>query len=833
MKNKKGFAIYKIIVLTVILGFLFVIIYTSISNQNELSKQKQYENYQNLIINAARTWKIAHGIKSDITISLCTLQSEDYIGELVNPLTKELIPNDSTIVIEGDKYTFVEGNYNLKTCSSNDLLVYYELDANNLNAAELPQTSFDYKTTLITLNDEVVKNIYVNQKATYKIIYTLSNNTTYTKYLIITDTTKPEITLNTYGYNYDEDAKTIRVQKNTNFTPPTPNFTDNSMLPLITSTQNNVDTNKTGTYEIIYKATDEAKNEQLLTITVIVESENQSENYYVEAPFYTNSKNINLTLKALEAEEMCISNTSSCEKWEEYKGTKNWQIDKNDATIYVYYKTKNNEIIMKSTKVHLDTVAPIYNYSKNILVGANYKLTDIIDVYDNESGLGEIIYNNSSYYKANKLGENTIEVSIKDKAGNSVSKQVTLFAYNRLRCDGSISSVANDDGLVKDSYNSNRCIYTGKNPNNYITFNNELYRIISIERDGRIKIIKDDSIVELAYGTTSFDTSNIKSYLNNNYYSLIKTKALIAESNFLYGTIYGKTTDEIIVNDSSRLTKNNISLASLTDFLKAGICFSPWDKLISNNNPCKQNNWLYSGKEYWLLTNYDNKPIYISSNGSISYISPTTIKQVRPVLYLNSNVVIVGGDGSKENSYKILDALEEVTLNCSITTTNSYELNKELVINANKNATYSFDGINFSSSNKKLVAQDGIIKAYVKDENEVNVCSIILYAKEEYRYKTCPNQNKTFSSWYITGTSRESLNYEVITKENAEKQYLNHYEVVDEAPCNNCKWVTKYERKVEKCSDFGSSPWSSWQDTKPVETPDILIDNPRIKYGTK
>lgn len=833
MKNKKGFAIYKIIILTVVLGFLFVIIFTAISKNTTSSKEKEYENYKNLIINAARTWKLANNIESDITISLCLLQSDDYIGELINPLTDEVIPNDSKIIIENNNYTFVEGKYNLKTCASDDLFIYYELDATNTSPAQLPLISNDVKKTIITLNDEEIKNIYVNKKATYKIIYTLTNNTTYTKYLIIKDTTKPKITLNTNNYNYDTQSKTLRVQKNTNFTPPTANFTDNSMLNLVTSINSNVDTNKTGTYEIIYKAIDESKNEETLKITVLVESPNQNENYYVETQSFTNTPNINLSLKALDATEMCISNSSSCTTWQKYQEESPWKIDKTDSTVYVYYKTKNNEIIMTSTNVHLDTTAPVYDSSKNILLGVNYNLKDIIKAYDAESGIGEITINNNTSYQANKLGENNITINIKDKAGNKVSKQVTLLSYDRLKCDASVTLEANENGLMKDLYNTNRCVYTGQNPNNYITFNNELYRIISIESDGRIKIIKDDSIIELAYGTTSFDTSNIKSYLNNNYYNLIKTKSLITQSNFLYGSIYGRTINEIITNDASRLTKNFVALPSLTDFIKAGTCNTTWDKMISNNNPCKQNNWLYSGKEYWLLTNHDNKPMYISSTGSISYINQATTKQVRPVLYLDANTIIIGGNGTKENSYKVLDKTEPSTLTCTITTSQNYELVKELTVNANKNATFSFDGINFSSSNKKLVGQEGIIKAYVKTSDEVNVCSIRLFAKEEYRYKTCPNENKTFSTWYITGTSRENLNYEITPKSTAEKNYLNHYEVVDEAPCNNCKWVTKYERKVENCSSFDSATWSSWQDTKPENNPDILIDNPRIKYGTK
>ncbi len=40
--------------------------------------------------------------------------------------------------------------------------------------------------------------------------------------------------------------------------------------------------------------------------------------------------------------------------------------------------------------------------------------------------------------------------------------------------------------------------YTGKNPNNYVLFNNELWRMIGIF-DGKIKIIKNDSIKDMSW----------------------------------------------------------------------------------------------------------------------------------------------------------------------------------------------------------------------------------------------------------------------------------------------------------------------------------------------
>lgn len=72
------------------------------------------------------------------------------------------------------------------------------------------------------------------------------------------------------------------------------------------------------------------------------------------------------------------------------------------------------------------------------------------------------------------------------------------------------------DGLYEDAYEEGKCTYRGENPNNYIKFNDELWRIMAIEPDKEnpnnynLKIMKKDSIGKIAYdekGTRSKSTS--------------------------------------------------------------------------------------------------------------------------------------------------------------------------------------------------------------------------------------------------------------------------------------------------------------------------------------
>ena len=76
----------------------------------------------------------------------------------------------------------------------------------------------------------------------------------------------------------------------------------------------------------------------------------------------------------------------------------------------------------------------------------------------------------------------------------------------------SVPTVESRDGLYADEYEPGRYIYRGQDPDNYITFNNETWRIISKEADGTYKIIRNDVLSNRA-----FDAVNHRSTDNNSY----------------------------------------------------------------------------------------------------------------------------------------------------------------------------------------------------------------------------------------------------------------------------------------------------------------------------
>ena len=81
--------------------------------------------------------------------------------------------------------------------------------------------------------------------------------------------------------------------------------------------------------------------------------------------------------------------------------------------------------------------------------------------------------------------------------------------------------------------------------------------------------------------------------------------------------------------------------------------------LVSWNNysDCYNNDWLYESSNYkWTLTpisSFSTDVFNIQDIGVIGATSATSILTVSPVTYLNSNVMITGGDGSHNNPFTL------------------------------------------------------------------------------------------------------------------------------------------------------------------------------------
>ncbi len=232
-----------------------------------------------------------------------------------------------------------------------------------------------------------------------------------------------------------------------------------------------------------------------------------------------------------------------------------------------------------------------------------------------------------------------------------------------------VEIVTSGDGLYSDEYEDGRYFYRGGNPNNYITFNNEMagWRIISVENTGIIKIVRANSIGEFAFDTAGNNDwlrpASLNTYLNETYYNGIGTEAQkqIVSHNFSIGpSNFPEDLGVEISEENSRVFAGKIAIPILSEYIRTNSNVSKCGNaniFLNNFNICKDTTWMYdSEKWWWTISTYANgntSGVYAAlPNGYFPY-SADMIGRIYPVLYLSSDIKIIGGDGSQNNPYEI------------------------------------------------------------------------------------------------------------------------------------------------------------------------------------
>ena len=225
--------------------------------------------------------------------------------------------------------------------------------------------------------------------------------------------------------------------------------------------------------------------------------------------------------------------------------------------------------------------------------------------------------------------------------------------------------------------------YIGRKANNYVYFNCvgedlstcEVWRIIGVfpTQDDlgktvyRLKLIKNDSIGKYSFDESNNDyvNANLQVYLNGDYYNNLSyiSKKMVGISKYYISGDSGSDYDGETFYRIERGSNTNKSV----DFIgRVGLIY-PSDYLntyrgINNNCYSRLNNcdnikdsWMYNmvKEPFWSMTQVvGTGKIYTISNGDdyISY-NYNNVLDVYPVVYLNYDIVIESGDGSKVNPY--------------------------------------------------------------------------------------------------------------------------------------------------------------------------------------
>ena len=329
------------------------------------------------------------------------------------------------------------------------------------------------------------------------------------------------------------------------------------------------------------------------------------------------------------------------------------------------------------------------NYDYAIFYKDNSQITSL-------KGISNTDFN--CYYLGNLTTSNAIKVTYqKDSSSSSGSDNVIFYLQN---------------GTYNESIQtiSTGYRYEGKDPNNYIYFNNELWRIIGVfdssshgvSNTNLVKIIRNDSIGGYAWhnsNTNDWPNSSLYHLLNDYYYtatdgtssSYCYQFSTSIKGNCNYTKIglqtdyrnmvqtnttwylggpssYSNPTSTFYANerDSSKIysgrspsTTGNVGLMYASDYgysVLSSSCARTTNLYDYVTNACAGNAWLKKETYEWTITpypgnSYDVWNVYLSGYVNRSYANFGYAS--RPVLYLKSDVTVMGGDGSLASPYRI------------------------------------------------------------------------------------------------------------------------------------------------------------------------------------
>lgn len=286
----------------------------------------------------------------------------------------------------------------------------------------------------------------------------------------------------------------------------------------------------------------------------------------------------------------------------------------------------------------------------------------------------------SILYKIIDVEQEEVETEGEKRNTYKISKYDKLIGYSK-----------GTNGLRK--INNKDYIYYGDNPNNFIYYNCkndldtnscELWRIIGFfyneETDKyNTKIVRNDSIGEYQFDKTinTWENSTLFKTLNEEYQILNNNDLLLENYKDNVERINNLETDVKNIKIDDENINSKVRLLNLSDYLYTSLCQN--NKINEYKDECITNNWLNNIEieKEWTLTSKENIEVTEDTEEILEEESTSdTIKEteevinyvysigknieennvgdsldVRPVVFLKSRILLLDGNGTKEEPY--------------------------------------------------------------------------------------------------------------------------------------------------------------------------------------
>jgi len=353
------------------------------------------------------------------------------------------------------------------------------------------------------------------------------------------------------------------------------------------------------------------------------------------------------------------------------------------------------------TYYHLQVTIPEDGYYQLCYTMSKGNTSNRLYVY---SGSTSISINGSSYLSASSSSTKTGCVDL-EKRTSSSTLRIIQRAYSSSSYPIATINFHLEKGSSKELETGYR--YEGKSPNNYVLFNDELWRIIGVfnvknssgTAQDLVKLIRGDILDALAWhgsNTNDWSAATLQTQLNNGYLNATDTTCNVVSTTVTKTCKFSETglnstarnmIERVVWNlggassastaatmyKAERGTKvysgrrttwtGKVGLAYPSDYgyaVLASSC-SRETKLDSyTTTSCVGNNWLYKDGLQWTLmpsSFYADSVFYAGDGASIypgiDYADAAGMYGVRPSIYLKSNIRYMSGTGTYSDPYII------------------------------------------------------------------------------------------------------------------------------------------------------------------------------------
>lgn len=376
----------------------------------------------------------------------------------------------------------------------------------------------------------------------------------------------------------------------------------------------------------------------------------------------------------------------------------------NDNGKYKYY----TYLKCGKYQTRIDHTGPVItlNGDSTIYVSLNhdYKELGVKEVKDDIDGKIDIkdVVIDSSKVNTKKVGKYYVTYTVRDKLNNETVLKRTVRVIRNLT--DIVKDNTDDSGYYKGSVN-----------NNYVLFSGMMYRIINVNTDGTVRLISNENLNNLNFNTVEYADSNIDSYLNSTYLDIIYDDSYLVETEYCVGNINSREEVDKICDTK---IKRKVGLLSYQDYL----------------NTLDNNTGYLCGQFNYALANRIGGAVLVSGTGDkcTLLISDAVLPSIRPVITLKNNLIVLSGNGTKDDPYK-LDDYKYASQQDKINT----RLIGEYV---------NYSGINFriievgKDKNVKMISLGGLERKLV-DENKKELLLFDIPQVKDYYFNTKDTNN--------------------------------------------------------------------------------------------